>query len=239
MPAFVAKHTIAVIRVADGDPRFHDGVQRWVAEVQGSPARVSRNTIALSPTTAAWFHDREQELGLEPRRKVRAGYYLFVDGRVVAHHNAIADLTKDAPYLALTGAVAAIAAAFGKNDIAGAIAEGGFAAAGAARVIDYFSARLNAARDVGAQPVGGTAPHGDEAAEAQRRVDDEAYADACAAFGVPLDVDADTFKRVWKEAARRWHPDRAPQDPSSKQKAHDRFVALNDAQALICERRGF
>lgn len=61
-----------------------------------------------------------------------------------------------------------------------------------------------------------------------------------AVLGVPVDADADTLRAAWRDAARRWHPDRCA-DPSAPRRfgeAREAFELLSDPERRAAFDRG-
>jgi DnaJ-domain-containing protein 1 len=71
--------------------------------------------------------------------------------------------------------------------------------------------------------------------QVQRRAAELAEAEARALLGVGARADGEAIKHAWREAARRWHPDKAADD---MQRAEYRlkFIAYQAAYARLTER---
>jgi hypothetical protein len=72
------------------------------------------------------------------------------------------------------------------------------------------------------------------AEQVQRRAAELPVLEALAIFRLPPTASREELKDAWRAVSKRWHPDKAPDDPR-RAEYHVRFVAYQAAYRRLCE----
>jgi hypothetical protein len=232
VPARVKSAAVAVLHIGIFAPSSTDLVLLYHDNDGALVGWVDANEIDYSQPGARYWIDLQERMKRPPGAPLRQGYYLFVNGRLIAYQSGLIDFARDKRSIGV-GIVAGLVGLFTESRTVMESAGIAIGAQAAHRVISAFSAARSRYAERQKQRAAPKAPPPPPSPTVDELV--VAYQ----TLGIHPFSTHDEAKARFRTLAKEWHPDRFHHDPTKTAEAHIRMSQINVAYSLVCEAHGW